>query len=241
MKTFDDSEAAAYDTRIHRVVPGYEALHQAVCHVAMELGPRRIFCSGAGTGAEVGALSTILPHAEIEAAEPSLDMRALGEVRTDGSSNVTWIDEPTGSFDLVTSILVGHFVADESLFGYFAEIGKLTVAGGSLIVSVMAAPSSPAEAEDWIHHLATQLNKPADYDGRFERAQETYESLPGNVCLRDAAVYEDVIARAGFRQEQVFFRRPMIHGWVYRKSYRSASTIVINENRRSALQYRRRD
>jgi hypothetical protein len=218
VKSFDAAEAAAYETRIHRVVPGYEALQQAVCHVAVELEPSRIFCSGAGTGAEVGSISTKLPHAEIEAGEPSLDMRALGEVRTAGSSNVTWVDEPTGSFNLVTSILVGHFVADEILFGYFAELGKLTAARGSLIVAVMAAPTSSAEAEDWIHHLATQLNKPADYDGRHERAQETYESLPENLRLRDAAVYEEVIARAGFRQEHVFFRRPMIHGWVYRKS-----------------------
>jgi hypothetical protein len=218
VKSFNAAEAAAYETRIHRVVPGYEALQQAVCHVAVELEPSRIFCSGAGTGAEVGSLSTKLPHAEIEACEPSLDMRALGEVRTAASSNVTWVDEPTGIFDLVTSILVGHFVADETLFGYFAELGKLTAAGGSLIVAVMAAPTSSAEAEDWIHHLATQLNKPADYDGRHERARETYESLPDNLRLRDAAVYEEVIARAGFRQEHVFFRRPMIHGWVYRKS-----------------------
>jgi len=218
MKSFDADEAAAYETRIHRVVPGYKVLHEAVSQLAVEQGPRRIFCSGAGTGEEVAGIAAHLPDAKIEAGEPSPEMRAIGEARTHELANVAWVDKATESFDLVTSILVGHFVGDELLLGYFEELGRLTGSEGILVVAVMAAPDSEAEGADWTHHLATQLNHPADYDGRLKRADATYRSLADNVILRDASEYKDAIEKAGFRLEQLFFRRPMIHGWVYRKS-----------------------
>lgn len=218
MKSFDASEAAAYDARIRRVVPGYDVLQQAVSQFARELGPSRVLCSGAGTGAEVIEIAAKLPTAEIEAAEPSEAMRAAGKVRTSELANVTWVDEPTGMFDLATSVLVGHFVSDQLLHSYFSELGERTSDGGMLLLAVMAAPTSDAEGAEWTHHLATKLNQPADYDGRLERAEATYRTLGENVILRPISAYEEAADKAGFQFQQIFFRRPMIHGLVYRKS-----------------------
>jgi cyclopropane fatty-acyl-phospholipid synthase-like methyltransferase len=218
MKSFDASEAAAYDARIRRVVPGYDVLQQAVSHFALELGPSRVLCNGTGTGAEAIEIAAKLPTAEIEAAEPSEAMRAVGKVRTSELANVTWVDEPTGKFELVTSVLVGHFVSDQLLHSYFSELGERTSDGGTLLFAVMAAPTSKAEGAEWTHHLATKLNQPADYDGRLERAEETYRTLKENVILRPVSAYEEAADKAGFQFQQIFFRRPMIHGLVYRKS-----------------------
>jgi tRNA (cmo5U34)-methyltransferase len=121
MPTFKGEEALHYDSRIARLIPGYELLHQLTQAQLHTLFPSaaRFLVVGAGTGFELVLLAKLNPNWHFVAQDISSDMLAIARQRCFDAgvlSQVTFTCEPLGKgardFDAVLCLLVLHFLPD---------------------------------------------------------------------------------------------------------------------------------
>ena len=85
MPTFTGEQATQYDSRITRLVPGYELLHQLTnAQLQATLSDNaHVLVVGAGTGKEVLALAALNPTWQFTAQDTSADMLAIAKQRFD--------------------------------------------------------------------------------------------------------------------------------------------------------------
>jgi tRNA (cmo5U34)-methyltransferase len=123
-EAFDAARSTTYDTRIRRMVPGYDVLHRlADTCIAADLGPEAsVLMVGAGTGTEVLESGLRHPLWTLTAVEPAPDMSLIGRtaIETKGlSARVHWHEGPLDTleapepFDAATLMLVLHFLSDK--------------------------------------------------------------------------------------------------------------------------------
>lgn len=145
MTIFPDHAALDYDDRIVRLVPGYPlSLDLMACMLATRFnGPCRILVPGCGTGAEVLALASLLPHARFTAVEPSPGMLEVARSKlalARMEDRVMFIqgmidDLPDDRHDAATLSLVLHFLPDNGAkAALLAEIARRLVDNAPLLL-----------------------------------------------------------------------------------------------------------
>ncbi len=120
---FDEERASAYDGRIRRLAPGYDALHEVLADLlSTMLEPdAHLLIVGAGTGTEIIQLGRAQPGWQFTAVDPSAEMldrcrRKVSEA--DLASRVEYVCDrvedvpPDTVFDAATSIFVAHFIQE---------------------------------------------------------------------------------------------------------------------------------
>lgn len=121
MPTFKGDEALNYDSRIARLIPGYELLHQLTQAQLHTLFPSsaRFLVVGAGTGFEVVRLAELNPNWHFVAQDISPDMLDIARKRCKDAgvlAQVSFTSEPLGvgeqEFDAALCLLVLHFLRD---------------------------------------------------------------------------------------------------------------------------------
>ncbi len=165
-KSFGD--AAAYDTEIRCLVPGYDALHETLGHVlpCIVHDNARVLFVGSGTGHEVVALARARPRcALIDAIDPEPAMvqatkRAVGEAALTCPIGVRegTLATADGRYDVVIASLVGHLIPDDGQRGaFFGHLARaLEPSGVAVIVDLMdVGPIQPLVREAhlrWAEH-----------------------------------------------------------------------------------------
>jgi tRNA (cmo5U34)-methyltransferase len=119
--TFTGEEATQYDSRITRLVPGYELLHQLTnAQLQATLSDNaHVLVVGAGTGKEILTLASQNPTWQFTAQDLSADMLAIAKQRFDEQGIKNRVTIHSGSVetlntqaDAVLCLLVMHFVQD---------------------------------------------------------------------------------------------------------------------------------
>lgn len=140
-----DAIAPVYD----QIVPFFGVLGERLVEWAGPTPGQRVLDLGAGRGAVTGALSRRMgAAADIVAGDVSTEMRLrLRSLNLPGvtvkSLDATAIDEPDGSFDLVFSAFVLHFLADRDRA--LQEAARVLRPAGAFVMSV----PGPAHHEGW--------------------------------------------------------------------------------------------
>jgi tRNA (cmo5U34)-methyltransferase len=169
MKKFNQNEAKVYEESIRRKIPAYEAMH-ALVESAIRGQPfcpelENVLVIGAGTGEELGYLLKINESLKITSVEPSGDMiqKLLEKVFAQNAINrVTVINknlsdaEDLKTYQLITSILVSHFVPTESKLEYFQKISSHLKEDGVVVVVdafINGEKNNDVNYQGWIKFL----------------------------------------------------------------------------------------
>jgi SAM-dependent methyltransferase len=140
-----DALASIYD----QVVPFFGLLGERLVQWTGPTPGQRVLDLGAGRGAVTSALSRWMgPAADIVAGDVSTEMLSLlRALELPGVAvkyvDATAIDEPDGSFDLVCSAFVLHFLADRARA--LTEVARVLRPTGTFVMSV----PGPGHTEGW--------------------------------------------------------------------------------------------
>ncbi len=123
MTAFPDHAATDYDTRVPRLVPGYDLAQHLAASLAATLiaADSTILVAGCGTGNELMLLSQTCPCWNFVAIDPSAGMLAKARAKAEeaGIANrvtfqcATLETAPVDHFGGAVSFLVTHFLADD--------------------------------------------------------------------------------------------------------------------------------
>jgi ubiquinone/menaquinone biosynthesis C-methylase UbiE len=203
-----------YDSLIRRAVPTYDAMLAATLDYLPE-HPRRGLELGCGTGNFTLALAGAFPDcrwATIDASEEMVELTAARVAEEAAGVHVDTlvgrfeeIDFPDDSFDLVTSCISLHHVADKAAF--FARLRPMHRPGGSLCFADQLTGAAPRIAdrhwERWIEHCESPGQCTEDEVNHLiehSDAHDHYESL---------AAYARYLTDAGFTKVDCVWRDGM--------------------------------
>jgi len=223
VQQFDDERAEAYDDRIRRLAPGYDALQAAAASVLdARLGPAaHLLVVGAGTGEEIVRMGRAHPQWTFTAVDPSAPM--LDRCRARVVSAVDGLDERVEyvcsrveeaaterSFDAATSIFVAHFIQEKrAKRRFFRAVADQLAPGAPFVWADLYRPSSDADVRSlraaWRAQMRTQM--PAD---DVERA---FERIDEGISFVREDVLERLVSEAGFTWGQQFYQQFLWGAW----------------------------
>ena len=157
MPTFTGEQATHYDSRITRLVPGYELLHQLTNAqlLATLADNAHILVVGAGTGKEILALAALNPTWQFTAQDTSSDMLAIAKQAFEEHGIAKRVNVIEGELDKLSTkadaavcLLVMHFLKDDGskkqlLKNIKANLNK----GANLFISDLMKPETDFERE----------------------------------------------------------------------------------------------
>ena len=157
MPTFTGEQATHYDSRITRLVPGYELLHQLTNAqlLATLADNAHILVVGAGTGKEILALAALNPTWQFTAQDTSSDMLAIAKQAFEEHGIAKRVNVIEGELDKLSTkadaalcLLVMHFLKDDGskkqlLKNIKANLNK----GAHLYISDLMKPETDFERE----------------------------------------------------------------------------------------------
>lgn len=207
MTAFPDDAARDYDTRILRMVPGYNLAQElAATMLTAKPVPTKILVAGCGTGSEIIAIAKALPQADITGVDPSPGMIAAARKRMQDAAIAYRVRLETGTvetlddrpdYDACMVSLVLHFLAgDDNKRAFLTAIRTRLRSGGKLLLI------DPALTEDfrepygaWL--AANGLDAMAVAAILNRTAREWHRLLPEQL----AALLHD----SGFGKPETFF------------------------------------
>lgn len=221
---FTEEMAQRYDERNSKLTAISEAMHFLIRLVLRNLPSRsRILCVGAGTGAEIIALSRSFPEWNFVALDPSLSMlnvcrRRMGsEGAADRCEFVHGYvqDLPAhGDFDAVLSILVAHFIKREERLDFFRNIARHLKSDGWFVNTEISfdldSPEFPAMLQNWEKVQQLMGATPETLALLPKQLREMLTVLPPGEA-------EDLMRQGGIDSPIRFFQAFMICGWHGRK------------------------
>ncbi len=189
MGRFVGKQADGYETRIGRLLPGYELLHLlSRAQLLARLPERaRLLSVGCGAGGELAELAGLRPGWRFVAADLSADMLALARQRCARLGLLERIElhcgdvaglPPAPPCDAALVLLVLHFLRGDQAKRRFLEAvaERLAPAAPLLLANLMEARDAferPVQAE------ACRLAglSPEDSDGMLQRLREDFDPL----------------------------------------------------------------
>ncbi|MBG4139117.1 class I SAM-dependent methyltransferase [Pseudomonas aeruginosa] len=189
MGRFVGKQADGYETRIGRLLPGYELLHLlSRAQLLARLPERaRLLSVGCGAGGELAELAGLRPGWRFVAADLSADMLALARQRCARLGLLERIElhcgdvaglPPAPPCDAALVLLVLHFLGGDQAKRRFLEAvaERLAPAAPLLLANLMEARDAferPVQAE------ACRLAglSPEDSDGMLQRLREDFDPL----------------------------------------------------------------
>lgn len=219
--TFDEAQAAAYDTRFAPLDPIKGALHLVTRLALGRLPPdARVLCVGAGTGAEILYLAEAFPGWRFTAVDPSAPMLGVCRKRLAAAGvldrctlHVGRLDSlpPSAPFDGGSALLVSQFITDpEARRGFFAEIADRLKPGADFVSADIAGDlRSPA----WDGCMAVWAEA-LRFVGSNEKQIEGYMTNMGTrVAVTPLPDLAGLIESAGFTPPTHVMQVMHIHAW----------------------------
>lgn len=220
---FDNKRASDYDVRIHKVIPGYQALHDTALDILADSLPKdaRLLIAGAGTGKETIQFAQARPDWRITAADPSAPMldTLRARVRQEGlESSVTvhtaYVKDlpPTEKdFDGATSLLISHFIPDQDeRIAYFKSIADRLKPGAAFVFADChgdkASPLYQRLYSAWKTRYRRSGATPQEIEAQFARMDKDVAIIP------EARLME-LVRAAGFGAPAHFWRGLMFGAW----------------------------
>ncbi len=191
MSRFEGGASADYDSRIHRLVPGYGLLHQLTAAQLLSRLPdqARILVVGAGTGSEILPLAKQRPLWKFTALDISADMLevaqqrfavAVAEIEDRVEIHAGPVAElsQAAKYDAAICLLVTHFIPDDgSKQELLRGIGLRIKASAPLLLADLMN-----SADEWQHNAqwfaSVQLGMAAEAaDMMLSRLQQDFHLL----------------------------------------------------------------
>tara|TARA_B110000196_G_C20838331_1_gene517068 strand:+ start:60 stop:716 length:657 start_codon:yes stop_codon:yes gene_type:complete len=217
MPTFKDEQATQYNSRITRLVPGYELLHQ-VTNAQLKATLKdnaHILVVGAGTGKEVLALAALNPTWQFTAQDISSDMLAIAkqEFEEQGIServNVIEgeLDKLSTKADAALCLLVMHFLEDDGskkqlLKNIKANLNK----GAHLYISDLMKPETDFERE-------AQITVCADLGLSDAGQAYTAQNLESEFYPLDRMRFSELLNECKYGIPKLYFKALGFSGYV---------------------------
>jgi tRNA (cmo5U34)-methyltransferase len=225
-KHFDEKRANAYETKIRRIVPGYEVMHDLSLNLLHNYLPSNanILVSGAGTGQEVLSYSFANSTWQITGVDPTEKMLsvAIERVKEKGLDDRIYLkqgqvqDLPTmPSFDAATSILVMQFIPDDgSKKEYLTEISSRLKPEAKFIIIDLVGDKSSSEFNMFLSTWeARQLLMGEDK----EEVKKDFEHIRRDLQFITETRMNDLFEEVGFHKIHKFFQSYLFSGWVAEK------------------------
>ncbi|MEC4087910.1 class I SAM-dependent methyltransferase [Pseudoalteromonas rubra] len=209
MPSFTQDEATHYDSRIERLVPGYQLLHELVQAQLQTVLPQeaQILIVGAGTGKEVLQLAHSNPHWTFIVQDVSDDMLAIADQNFTNyglSERVTIHSGPleSGQYqaDVALCLLVMHFVPDNGAkLALLASIHSNLKPGKQLLLADLMKPETLFERESQLKHCrAMGLTAVGEERMRYNLEHEFYPL--------DRIRLAELLDESGFSSAHMFFK-----------------------------------
>lgn len=225
---FDAERADAYDDRIRRLAPGYDALHTAVASLlATTLNKRaHLLVVGAGTGAESVEMGRSHPQWQFTAVDPSPNMLERGReaVAAAGMTDrVAFVCDrvediaPTRAFDAATSIFVAHFIQDEaSRQQFYRAIAQRVQPGAPFVLADLFRGGTA----DWHRFRSAWRRSVARAEGSTDEVDALFARIREQIAFMSEKTLMQMLNTAGFVGPSRFFQWMLWGGWVMTKSER---------------------
>lgn len=224
--TFDEERAAAYDDRIRRLAPGYDALHEMIASVAATrlADDAHLLVVGAGTGEEIVRLGQVRSGWHFTAVDPSAEMleRCRERVEDEGIDNrVTYVQDrlenlPTDvRFDGATSVFVAHFLQDPAAKRrYFHAIARRLRSGAPLLLAdLFEGPSEGAVAP----MVAAWRRSLRQAGMSAEAVEHVFDRMDRQIDFASEDGLAQTLSDAGFGSPTRFYQALLWGGWWTRK------------------------
>jgi len=218
--SFTQDEATEYDSRITRLVPGYDLLHSCTAaQLSATLGDNaHILVVGSGTGKDIAQLAVINPTWRFTAQDVSIDMLNIGQQRFSdlGIServkvHVGTLDELSDPADAAVCLLVMHFLADNGdKKDIFKAIAKQLKSHANLYIADLMRPETTFE-RDAQFTLCQQLGLT---DVGVERMKHNFEH---EFYPLDRIRLADLLDEARFSIGKLYFKALGFSGYVTQK------------------------
>ncbi|MBX3039583.1 MAG: class I SAM-dependent methyltransferase [Bdellovibrionaceae bacterium] len=217
---FTKEHAELYDEKNAGLIPISSNLHFLMKLVLEKVQDRaRVLSVGAGTGADILSLARVFPEWSFVAVEPSLSMLSVCKERVHAagfSNRCEFVhgfaeDLPmTEEFDVVTSLLVAHFVKRTERLGFFESLTKRLKKGGYLINAEIGFDLGSAQ-------FPSMLKNWESVQSLMGATPESLASLPRTLAEILAVLpngeTEEILRKAGIPLPVRFFQAFMISGW----------------------------
>lgn len=224
-KDFFTQEAAlAYDERNRQLLPIADNMHFLIRLVLKDHSPQaKVLCVGVGTGAEIFSLAKAFPDWTFVGVDPSASMLEVCRERLQKAGLTSRCqlihgyvhDVPTGeNYDVVISVLVGHFVKREDRLSFYKAMYDRLVPSGYLINTEMSFDLDSKE-------FPSMLKNWEGVQSMMGATAESLASLPLQLremlSILSPKETEDLLKRSGILLPVRFFQAFMISGWYGRK------------------------
>jgi tRNA (cmo5U34)-methyltransferase len=226
-KHFDAQRASVYDSKIRKVVPGYEMLHDLSLSLLHHHFPSQahILVAGAGTGQEVIACGQVNPAWRITGVDPTEKMLSIAKIHIEYANLAERVDLHLGEvkdlpievhFDAATSILVMQFIPDNGgKKAYLKEIASRLKPGGKFIVIDLVGDKAAKEFEVFLSSWkARQLRLGED----AEEVHKEFEHILRDIGFITEDRMRDLLQEAGFKDICKFFQAYLFCGWIAEKA-----------------------
>lgn len=225
-KHFDAKRANAYEAKIRRIVPGYEAMHDLSLHLLLNALPAQanILVSGAGTGHEILSYTQANPAWRITGVDPTEKMLsvAVERVKEQGVSERVSLkqgeakDLPPGPcFEAATSILVMQFIPDDGAKKeYLVELSSRLQPGAKfIIIDLVGDKTTPAFGLLLSAWEARQLRMDKDK----EEVGKDFAHIRRDIQFIPEERMHALLQEAGFQEIHKFFQSYLFSGWIAEK------------------------
>lgn len=222
VQQFDAERAAAYDSRIRRLAPGYDALQNAVASVLASRLPNtaHLLVAGAGTGEEIVRLGQAHPDWHFTAVDPSPDMldRCRTRVADAGlDGRVEHVCERVESmpeeqhFDAATSLLVAHFIhGEEAKQRYFRVLAQRLRPGAPLAWADLYRPSAKQDFRRlwtaWREEMSTRM--------AADEVSRAFERIKDGISFVRPGTLARIVRAAGFAAPTQIYQHLLWGAWV---------------------------
>jgi tRNA (cmo5U34)-methyltransferase len=223
---FNTEKSLAYDQQIRMSLPGYEGMHEMVHAFLTDALPAEahILVAGVGTGMELVTLGKRQPNWRFTAFDLSGEMLSAcrSTVKKAGiEARVSLIEGKVDAlpgdcrFDAATSLLVSHFIVDDTdRRQYFASIARRVRTHGLFLTADLVGDKSQPYFEQfgkaWRTFNIVNGCDAGELDENFKRSSQAVAFLPEEI-------YCGMLEESGFVDIRQFYRGMLFCGWVCRK------------------------
>ncbi|MEW6144458.1 MAG: methyltransferase [Thermodesulfobacteriota bacterium] len=221
-KRFNE-RASVYDADIHKIIPGYDALHSNALHLLETALPEDAFIlvAGVGTGNETVAAALRNPGWRVSGFDIAENMinAASDKIKKHGLEgrveliHGTLDDVLQESFDAATALLIMHFIPYEDKLDFLRGINFRLVPGGVLVTADFTCDRESYEFETfaraWEEYMLATTEK-KEVDERLYHTRRDLDILSHHETL-------DLYAKAGFMNTRLFWKSLVFSAYISEK------------------------
>ncbi|NER79951.1 MAG: class I SAM-dependent methyltransferase [Leptolyngbya sp. SIO1D8] len=223
---FNEERATKYDGRIHKLIPGYAALHQMINHLLRSRLPAdaHLLVVGAGTGMEIITCGTANPGWTFTAVDPSEAMLTIcqDKIRAAGLENRVILTcgnagtlSTTSKFDAATAILVSHFIQEISEKSrFFTEIASLLKDNATLIVADLQGDKKSTKFLTLLEGWKSLITCSGFTD---QEITEFFEHIETNISFVSEQRYQHLLEESSLGHTTQFYKAYLFGGWLCQK------------------------